>query len=125
MSTNVLTKEDIKREVITIDAKNQPLGRLASQVAQILMGKTKPQFVPYMDNGDKVIVLNAALVKVTGKKETQKTYTRHSGYPGGLRVQTLAEVRASKPTELVRHAVKGMLPKNRLGKEMLLKLEIH
>jgi large subunit ribosomal protein L13 len=125
MSTNVLTKEDIKREVITIDAKNQPLGRLASQVAQILMGKTKPQFVPYMDNGDKVVVLNAALVKVTGKKETQKTYTRHSGYPGGLRVQTLAEVRASKPTELVRHAVKGMLPKNRLGKEMLLKLEIH
>jgi large subunit ribosomal protein L13 len=125
MSTNVLSTRDIKRETVTFDAKNKILGRLASEVAQVLIGKNKPNYVPYLDNGDKVIIVNAADVKVTGKKELLKKYVRHSGYPGGYREQNLAEMRAEKPEEVVRHAVKGMLPKNKLGREMIKKLTIY
>ncbi|MCL5784946.1 MAG: 50S ribosomal protein L13 [Patescibacteria group bacterium] len=124
MSTNRLTASEIQRKWHLIDAKNQPLGRLASGIAQVLMGKNKPNFVPYLDTGDNVVVVNAAKVKVTGKKEQQKLYIRHSGYPGGLRTETLAQVREKKPAELITHAVKGMVPRTKLGRQMIKKLHV-
>lgn len=124
MSTNIVSVKDIKRSWHLIDAKNAVLGRLATEVATILMGKKKPQYVPYLDLGDNVVVINAAKVRVTGRKETEKKYVRHSGYPGGLRTETLAEVRERKPEEIINHAVKGMLPKNKLGTQMIKKLHV-
>lgn len=124
MSTNRLTACEIARTWHLIDAKNQPLGRLATAVATILMGKNKPNFVPYLDNGDNVVVINAAKVAVTGKKELQKKYIRHSGYPGGLRTETLEQVRKTKPAQIITHAVKGMVPKNKLGRQVIKKLHV-
>lgn len=124
MSTNVVSAKDIKREKHVIDASGKILGRLATDLAKILMGKNKPAFVPYLDNGDFVVVTNASQVKVTGKKMNEKTYTRHSGYPGGLRVETFDKVLAKKPEYIIEHAVKGMLPHNRLGREMIKKLKV-
>ena len=124
MNTNVLSHKDIRRAWHKIDAKGKVLGRLATEVATLLMGKHKAQYVPYLDTGDFVVVVNAKEVKVTGKKESQKTYFRHSGYPSGVRVQTLAEVRNSKPEEIIKHAIKGMVPKAKLGKVMMKKLHI-
>ena len=125
MSTNALKAKEIKREWKSFDAKNQTLGRLAVKVANTLMGKGKTNYVTYLDLGDYVVVTNASLVKVTGKKETQKKYYRHSGFPGGLKTETLSALRARRPEEVIRHAVWGMLPKNRLGRAMVRKLHIY
>jgi large subunit ribosomal protein L13 len=124
MATNVLKKKDIKREKLVIDATDQILGRLAVQVAKFLMGKHKAQFVTYLDTGDFVVVTNASKIKVTGKKLEDKRYFRHSGYPHGLRSETLSEVMKKKPERVIEHAVKGMLPKNRLGAAMFTKLKV-
>lgn len=124
MPTNKLSVKDIRRETHTIDASGKILGRLATEVATILMGKKKPQFVPYLDTGDFVVVTNAKDVKVTGKKMKDKTYTRHSGYPGGLKVETFDKMLARKPEYIIEHAVKGMLPHNRLGSQMIKKLKV-
>lgn len=120
-----VTTTDIKRQWHLLDAKNQILGRLATTVAHLLMGKNKPYFSPYLDTGDNVVVINAAKVVLSGKKENQKTYARHSGYPGGLKLKTAATIRAKSPQELVRHAVVGMLPKTKLARLMLKKLSIY
>lgn len=125
MSTNVVSAKDIKRTWHLMDAKKQTLGRLATEVATILMGKKKPNYVPYLDMGDNVVVINSAKVVVTGKKEQQKKYARHSGYPGGFKAETLSDVRENKPNELIIHAVKGMLPKTKLGRTMIKKLHVY
>lgn len=124
MSTNKLSAKSIKREKHVIDASGKILGRLATEVATILMGKKKPEFVPYLDIGDFVVVTNAGKVKVTGKKMKDKVYTRHSGYPGGLRVETFDKMIVRKPEYIIEHAVKGMLPHNRLGNQMIKKLKV-
>lgn len=125
MSTNVVSAKDIKRETHTIDASGKVLGRLATEVATILMGKKKPMFVPYLDTGDFVVVTNASKIKLTGKKMQNKTYTRHSGYPGGLRVETFDKMIVRKPEFVIEHAVLGMLPGNKLGKAMIKKLTVY
>jgi large subunit ribosomal protein L13 len=107
-----------------LDAQNLVLGRLGTQAAQLLMGKHKPGFVRYADSGDYVVVINAAKIQVTGKKETQKIYARYSGYPGGRHTKTLGEVRASKPERIIEQAVAGMLPKNKLKDGMLKRLKV-
>ena len=119
------TPADIERTWYVVDAQDVPLGRLASEVAQILRGKHKPTFAPHMDMGDYVIVINADKVAVSGNKESDKVYYRHSGYPGGLRSETLAELRNDHPTRLVENAVRGMIPKNRLGRQVLTKLKVY
>lgn len=119
------TPADIERTWYVVDAEDVPLGRLASEVAQILRGKHKPTFAPHMDMGDYVIVINAGKVAVTGNKESEKVYYRHSGYPGGLRSETLAQLRADHPDRLVKNAVRGMVPKNRLGRQVLTKLKVY
>jgi large subunit ribosomal protein L13 len=113
---------EIKRAWHVIDVKDETLGRASSQIAKLLMGKAKPYFVRTLDCGDYVVVINAKEVKVTGKKEEQKKYYTHSGYPGGFKVATLKEKRAEKPTEIITHAVKGMLPQNKLRASMLKRL---
>lgn len=124
MSTNVLSSKDIKREWHQIDAQGQILGRLATVVATILSGKKKAQFVPYIDNGDFVVITNAAKITISGKKGEQKTYYRHSGFPGGLKSESFNHLLSRRPEEVIRHAVKGMLPKNKLGRRMIKKLHI-
>jgi large subunit ribosomal protein L13 len=124
MSTNSLSAKDIKRETHTIDADGKILGRLATEVATFLMGKHKPNFVPYLDNGDFVTVTNASKIKVSGKKTTDKIYYRHSGYPGGLKAETFDKLLVRRPEAIIEHAVRGMLPKNRLGREMFKKLKV-
>ena len=119
------TPADIERNWYVVDAEGIPLGRLASEIAQILRGKHKPTFAPHMDMGDYVIVVNADKVAVTGNKETQKVYYRHSGYPGGLRSETLEKMRIDHPDRLVTNAVRGMIPKNRLGRQTLTKLKVY
>lgn len=116
---------EISRQWHVFDAKGVVLGRLAVKVANVLRGKDKPTYTPHMDAGDFVVVINAAQVKLTGKKEEQKTYMSYSGWRGGERYRTVAEVRAKHPENLIEHAVKGMLPKNRLGKQLLTKLKIY
>jgi large subunit ribosomal protein L13 len=113
---------DIKRGWHLIDVKDKTLGRVASEIAQLLMGKGKAYFVRNLDCGDYVVIVNAKHIKVTGNKEEQKKYYRHSGYPGGFRVETLKEVRGRKPEMIITHAVKGMLPQNRLRDRMLKRL---
>jgi large subunit ribosomal protein L13 len=108
-----------------IDASGKTLGRLATQIADALRGKRKPEYTPHVDVGDFVIVVNAEKVSVTGKKREEKRYYRHSGYPGGLRSRTLEEVLARRPEEVIRRAVKGMLPRNRLGRAQLRKLKVY
>jgi len=117
--------EDIQREWFVIDAKDQTLGRLATQVAQLLRGKHKPIFAPHVDVGDYVIVINADKIRVTGNKLDQKQYYRHSGYPGGLKSRTLRQVLDTFPERVVHSAVRGMLPKNRLGRKTIKKLKIY
>lgn len=101
------------------------MGRLAGQVAQLLMGKSKPNYAPYLDMGDYVVVINAKEIKVTGKKEKRKIYKRYSGYPSGLKEETLEQLRERKPEEIIRHAVRGMLPRGKLGRKMITKLYIY
>jgi large subunit ribosomal protein L13 len=108
-----------------VDAADQRLGRLASQVASIIRGKNKPTFTPHMDTGDFVIVINAEKVAVTGKKRAQKVYRRHSGRPGGMKTETFAKLQARLPERIIEHAVKGMLPKNSLGKRLFTKLKVY
>lgn len=124
MQTNTLKASDIKREKHVIDADGKILGRLAVEVARFLMGKNKPSYVPYLDTGDYVIVTNSAKIKVTGKKLEQKMYYRHSGYPHGLKSQNLQEKLATKPNQVIEHAVSGMLPKTKLGRVMIKKLKV-
>lgn len=116
---------DIHRTWYVIDATDAPLGRLSSEVAQVLRGKAKPTYAPHVDGGDFVVVVNAEKVYVSGDKETDKVYYSHSGYPGGLRAQTLAQVRNDHPERLVEKAVRGMLPHNRLGRQILTKLKVY
>jgi large subunit ribosomal protein L13 len=111
-------KETVEKEWYIVDAENVVLGRLASVVAMVLRGKHKPSFTPHVDCGDNVIVINAEKIKLTGKKMTDKQYVRHSGYPGGQRFQTPEDLLSKKPTAVVERAVKGMLPKSRLGSVM-------
>lgn len=125
MKTTFATNETVERKWYLIDATDQILGRLASQIAQCLRGKNKPYFTPHVDTGDYVIVINAAQIKVTGKKTEDKIYYRHSGYPGGIKQRTFTELKAKKPTEIIEKAVKGMLPKNILGRAMLRKLKVY
>lgn len=117
--------EDIERRWYVVDAEGKILGRLASEVAKILRGKHKPYYAPHLDTGDYVIVIKAAKIRVTGKKLDDKIYYRHSGYPGGLRSTTLAEMLKKRPTRVIRLAVWGMLPHNRLGRAMMRKLKIY
>ncbi|MBI4091996.1 MAG: 50S ribosomal protein L13, partial [Candidatus Levybacteria bacterium] len=115
---------EIKREWHLIDVKGRILGRTATEIAKFLMGKGKPYFTKNLDCGDYVVVINAQDVAVSGKKETDKVYTRYSGYPGGLRKITVKELRQRKPEEIIRHAVSGMLPKNKLRAPMLKRLYV-
>jgi large subunit ribosomal protein L13 len=125
MSTQFPSKNAIERKWHVLDAEGAVLGRLASKVAMLLMGKTKPIYTPFIDTGDHVIVINAEKVRLTGKKEEQKIYRRHSGYPGGLTEVQAKKVRATRPVKMVELAVQGMLPKNSLGKQMYRKLNVY
>jgi large subunit ribosomal protein L13 len=125
MKTYSAKPGEITREWYLVDAEGKTLGRLATQIADTLRGKRKPQFTPHVDTGDFVIVVNAEKITVTGNKLDQKRYYRHSGYPGGLRSRTLREQLDRRPTEVLRVAVKGMLPKNRLARQQITKLKIY
>ena len=125
MKTYTVKKGDIKREWYVVDAQDKTLGRLASEIAKILRGKHKPIYVPHLDCGDYVIVVNAEKVRVTGKKLDQKFYYRHSGYPGGLKSINLRDQLQKHPTRVLEAAVRGMLPKNRLGRAMIKKLKVY
>jgi large subunit ribosomal protein L13 len=116
---------EVQRRWYVVDAEGETLGRLATRVADTLRGKGKPEYTPHVDTGDFVVVVNAEKVAVTGKKLEQKLYYRHSGYPGGLRSRTLAVELERRPTEVLRKAVKGMLPRNRLGRAQIRKLKIY
>ncbi len=126
MKTYFARKEDYyEKRWILVDAEGKVLGRVATEIANILRGKDKPVFTPHVDVGDCVVVINAEKVNLTGKKWAQKVYYRHSGYIGGLKAVVAKEMLEKKPEELIRHAVKGMLPKNRLGRQMLGKLKVY
>ena len=125
MKTTSIRAEEITHDWYLVDADNQILGRLASRVAQILRGKNKRYFTPHMDMGDFVVIINAEKVKVTGNKEADKTYFRHSGYPGGITEINLKSVRQKHPEKIITNAVKGMLPHNRLGRKLLNHLKIY
>lgn len=125
MKTQFAKKGEIERKWYVVDAEGKVLGRLASQIASHLRGKHKPVFTPHVDTGDFVVVVNADKVKFTGKKLDQKLYYRHSNYPGGLRSETLKKRLETKPEEVVRDAVWGMLPKNRLGRTLIKKLKVY
>jgi large subunit ribosomal protein L13 len=125
MGTYQARKEEVARQWILIDAKDVVLGRLAVQVASILRGKTKPEFTPHTDVGDFVVIINADKVKITGDKLEQKTYYRHSGFMGGIKSATMRQIFEKKPEDVIRHAVKGMLPKNSLGRAMFRKLKVY
>lgn len=125
MKSYTAKPSDIERKWYVVDAEGKTLGRLATEVATVLRGKHKPTFTPHMDCGDYVIVVNAEKVDVTGKKRKEKVYKRHTGYPGGLREITFEKLLEKKPEEIVRHAVKGMMPKGRLGRQMYKKLKVY
>lgn len=118
-------QESLEHEWYVVDATDQRLGRLASEIAMILRGKNKAEFTPHMDTGDFVIVINAEKVAVTGKKRTQKLYRRHSGRPGGMKTETFAKLQQRLPERILEHAIKGMLPKNSLGKHLFTKLKVY
>ncbi|HSD64964.1 MAG TPA: 50S ribosomal protein L13 [Ignavibacteriaceae bacterium] len=123
--TPFISTSEADRKWYLIDATDQVLGRLASKIARIIRGKNKAVFTPNADTGDFVVVINADKVKVTGKRALLKTYTHHSGYPGGLKTRSLEELMAKKPEFVIESAVKGMLPKNRLGKKLIKKLKVY
>ncbi len=125
MKTEIPSGKEITRNWHLIDAQGLVLGRVASKAAMVLMGKHKPSYTPFLDTGDHVVVVNAAKVRLTGKKEDQKIYRTHSGYPGGLKEVTARKVRAVSPVRMVEEAVKGMLPKTKLGKHMATKLKVY
>jgi large subunit ribosomal protein L13 len=125
MKTYQATPQDRERVWYVVDAEDKTLGRLATQIADVLRGKRKPTYTPHIDVGDFVIVVNAEKVAVTGDKREKKLYWRHSGYPGGIRSRTLGDLLEKRPEEVIRKAVKGMLPRNRLGRAQLRKLKIY
>ena len=125
MRTYVATPETRERDWVVVDAAGKTLGRLATQIADVLRGKRKPEYTPHCDVGDFVIVVNAEKIAVTGKKRSDKLYHRHSGYPGGLRTRTLNDMLERQPEEVIRKAVKGMLPRTRLGRAQLRKLKVY
>ena len=123
--TSVPSPDSIDRQWFLVDAENQTLGRLATEVASVLRGKTKPNFTPHLDTGDFVIVVNAEKIKVTGKKSDQKLYRRHSGRPGGMKVETFKSLQSRIPERIVEKAIKGMLPHTRLGRQLFTKLKVY
>jgi large subunit ribosomal protein L13 len=125
MKTYVATPATRRRDWLLVDARGKTLGRLATQIADILRGKRKPEYTPHIDTGDFVIVINAREIAVTGNKREAKMYHRHSGYPGGLRSRTLDDMLERRPEEVIRLAVKGMLPRNRLARQQLTKLKVY
>jgi large subunit ribosomal protein L13 len=125
MKTYQATSQDRERVWHVVDAEGKTLGRLASQIADVLRGKRKPTYTPHVDVGDFVIVVNAEKIAVTGNKREKKLYWRHSGYPGGIRSRTLGDLLEKRPEEVIRKAVKGMLPRNRLARQQLRKLKIY
>jgi large subunit ribosomal protein L13 len=125
VKTYVATPSDRERSWVLVDASGKTLGRLATQIADILRGKRKPEYTPHIDTGDFVVVINAREVAVTGNKREQKRYYRHSGYPGGLRSRTLGEQLERRPEEVIRRAVRGMLPRNRLARRQITKLKVY
>ncbi|HYL37510.1 MAG TPA: 50S ribosomal protein L13 [Bryobacteraceae bacterium] len=125
MKTQIPSKGEIVRQWHVVDAADQVLGRVASKAAMILMGKHKPTYTTFLDTGDHVIVINAAKIRLTGRKEEQKVYRRHSGYPGGLSEVGIQKVRATRPARIVEDAIAGMLPKTKLGKQMYRKLKVY
>ena len=125
MKTYAAKASDIQREWRVVDAEDATLGRVATQIATLLRGKHRATFSPHLDTGDPVIVVNAAKIRVTGKKMTDKLYIRHSGYPGGFRSENLEKLLARRPEEVIRRAVRGMLPQNRLGEQMMRKLHVY
>jgi large subunit ribosomal protein L13 len=125
MKTYVATPQTREREWLVVDASGRTLGRLATQIADVLRGKRKPEYTPHCDVGDFVIVVNAEKISVTGKKREDKLYHRHTGYPGGIRTRTLDEMLDRRPEEVIRKAVKGMLPRNRLARAQLRKLKVY
>lgn len=125
MKTFVATPTTRQRDWYVVDAEGQTLGRLATQIADVLRGKRKPDYTPHIDTGDFVVVVNAEKVKVTGDKKNSKIYWRHSGYPGGIKSRTLGEMLEKQPEEVIRKAVRGMMPRNKLGRAQLLKLKVY
>jgi len=125
METTSIRADEINREWFIVDAEGQTLGRLASEIAQIIRGKKKPFYTPHMDMGDFVVVVNAEKVKVTGNKEKDKSYFRHSGFPGGVTQISLQKARQNFPERIITNAVKGMLPHNRLGRQLLTHLKVY
>jgi large subunit ribosomal protein L13 len=125
MKTYQATSQDRERDWYVVDAAGKTLGRLATQIADVLRGKRKPTYTPHVDVGDFVIVVNAEKIAVTGQKREKKLYWRHSGYPGGIRSRTLGDLLEKRPEEVIRKAVKGMLPRNRLARQQLGKLKVY
>jgi large subunit ribosomal protein L13 len=125
LKTYVANAETRERNWLVVDANGQTLGRLATQIAVALRGKNKPEYTPHVDTGDFVVVVNAEKISVTGSKRTEKKYYRHSGYPGGIKERTLTEMLERRPEEVIRKAVKGMLPRNRLSRKQLTKLKVY
>jgi large subunit ribosomal protein L13 len=125
MKTTLVKESEVQRAWHVLDATDKPVGRLAVQIAKLLRGKDKPAFAPHMDMGDFVVVLNAAKVKLTGAKETKKLYSSYSLYPGGLKQKTAAQVRAKHPEFLIEHAVRDMLPRNRLARTLFKRLKVY
>lgn len=124
MSSYIAKPSEIERKWYVLDAEGKTLGRLASEAASILRGKKKPTYTPFLDTGDYVIVINAERIEVTGNKRKDKIYTHHTGFPGGQREVTFEKLQAKKPDEIIRHAVKGMMPKGPLGRQMYKKLKV-
>jgi large subunit ribosomal protein L13 len=125
MPTTFVKKDDVRRDWHVVDAEGQVLGRLASRIASVLTGKDKPEYAPFLDTGDHVIVINADKIVLTGNKEQDKTYYRHTGYPGGIRESRPGKLRQTFPERIIEAAVRGMLPKNRLGRAQYKKLKVY
>ena len=125
MLTSSIKKDEIKRDWYIVDANNKTLGRLASEIAQVIRGKRKPFYTPNLDMGDFVVVINAEKVAVSGNKEEQKKYFKHSGYPGGDKEISLSHLRSTQPEKIIYNAVKGMLPHNRLGRKLIKHLKVY
>lgn len=125
MKTVSMRAQDVRHSWFVVDAEDKTLGRLATEVARRLRGKHKPQYTPHVDTGDYIVVINAAKVRVTGSKTTDKMYYRHSGYPGGIKERSFEQLRDTYPERIIETAVKGMLPRNPLGRAMLKKLKVY
>ena len=125
MPTHIPTVDETDRQWFVLDAKDQVLGKLAATAATILTGKIKPIYTPFLDTGDHVIVINAAQIHLSGRKETDKVYRRHTGYPGGLKSTAAGDMRAKQPTRVIEEAIRGMLPKTKLGRAMFHKLKVY